>query len=264
MPLASVQYSMPNEKSNNRDFCSGNDTTTMRQTHLCIDKQQPDLDTPFWEAKPVLYPHPKTLSLVCEDGIKRGIDILAATLLLLFGWPLFALLALLVKCGDGGPVLFWQIRVGKGERLFWLPKFRSMLGDAEARKSSLQQFNERKDGVAFKMRNDPRITGVGRFLRRFSLDELPQLWCVLIGEMSLVGPRPPIPEEVALYSEQDRLRLTVKPGLTCLWQIQGRGDLSFRRQVQLDLQYIQNRSLKLDLWILWRTLPAVLSGKGAY
>ena len=196
--------------------------------------------------------------------VKRAFDLLVATSLLLCFWPLFLLVAALVKLTDFGPIFFWQKRVGLKGHEFWCPKFRSMVVDAERRKAALLPRNDHKEGITFKMRADPRVTWIGRFLRKSSIDELPQLWCVFNGDMSIVGPRPPILEEVAHYTQADRRRLEVTPGLTCLWQVDGRGDLPFAQQVTLDTQYIDNRSLWLDLKILLWTLPAVLSGRGAY
>jgi lipopolysaccharide/colanic/teichoic acid biosynthesis glycosyltransferase len=195
---------------------------------------------------------------------KRAFDLLVAMPLFLCLWPLFVLAATLVKLTDFGPVLFWQRRVGLNGREFWCPKFRSMVIDAEQRKASLLTRNDHKEGITFKMKSDPRVTWIGHFLRKSSIDELPQLLCVLTGDMSLVGPRPPVPEEVARYTQADRRRLVVVPGLTCLWQVSGRGDLPFAQQVTLDTQYIERRSFWLDLKILLRTIPAVLSGRGAY
>lgn len=195
---------------------------------------------------------------------KRALDVCVSTFLLLGLWPLFLLLALMIKCTDRGPVLFWQRRVGFGGREFWCPKFRSMVIDAEQRKSALLRANDHKEGITFKMKADPRVTWIGHFLRKSSMDELPQLLCVLEGEMSLVGPRPPVPEEVARYTQADRRRLEVVPGLTCLWQVSGRGNLPFAQQVALDTQYIEHRSFWFDLKILLWTIPAVLSGRGAY
>jgi lipopolysaccharide/colanic/teichoic acid biosynthesis glycosyltransferase len=197
--------------------------------------------------------------------IKRTIDIavvLPAVLLLL---PLFAFVALAIRLHDGGPVLFWQKRVGKGGREFPFPKFRSMCVDAEAVRARIAAQNQHgAEGVTFKMKRDPRITPIGRFIRRFSIDELPQLWCVLIGHMTLVGPRPPIPSEVARYGLMDRHRLSVKPGLTCIWQVSGRSEIPFEQQVQLDIEYIRQRSTGTDLKLLAQTVPAVVRGKGAY
>ena len=196
--------------------------------------------------------------------VKRLMDIVVSATALTLAMPLLALIAVLIKRHDGGKVLFWQVRVGRGGRRFAFPKFRSMVADAERLKASLQQDNDHGDSITFKMKDDPRITPIGRVLRRFSLDELPQLWCVLTGDMSLVGPRPAVPSEVDRYSPSDRLRLQTQPGLTCIWQVSGRGELSFEQQKEMDIQYIQEQSLWLDLCLLVRTVPAVLSGRGAY
>jgi lipopolysaccharide/colanic/teichoic acid biosynthesis glycosyltransferase len=197
-------------------------------------------------------------------GVKRGIDVTASAVLLVALAPLFLAVALLVKATDRGPVLYWQTRVGRWGREFPFPKFRSMVPDAEKLRAQLEVLNEHAEGITFKIRRDPRVTWIGRILRKTSIDELPQLWCVLKGEMSLVGPRPPLPGEVARYTLSDRRRLDATPGLTCLWQVSGRGDLPFPRQLALDVQYIESQSLWLDVKILLKTIPAVLLGKGAY
>ena len=197
-------------------------------------------------------------------AVKRLVDFAGAGVGLVLLLPVFLAIAVAVKRSGPGPVFFSQIRVGLDGRFFRFWKFRTMRQDAEALKASLAAKNESADGVIFKMKDDPRITKVGRFLRRTSLDELPQLWNVFVGDMSLVGPRPPVPSEVALYTLEDRKRLHVKPGLTCLWQIEGRSDLPFRDQVRLDKEYIRSQSLWRDLLILLRTIPAVIGGKGAY
>ncbi|UCE04257.1 MAG: sugar transferase [Candidatus Latescibacterota bacterium] len=194
---------------------------------------------------------------------KRTLDIAAALFGLTLLAPLFPLIVLLIKLDSGGPVIFAQRRVGRGGRLFTCYKFRSMVRDAEALKSSLAHLNE-ASGAAFKIRRDPRITEVGHFLRRSSLDEMPQLVNVLRGHMSIVGPRPQIPTEVELYNGWQRRRLEVKPGITCLWQISGRSHVGFDEWMLLDLDYVRRRSLKLDFWIVLRTLPAVIARKGAY
>ena len=196
--------------------------------------------------------------------LKRAIDVAATAALLILLAPLFVAVALAIKLTDGGPVLFWQKRVGKHGVLFDFPKFRSMVSNAERLKDQLLVLNQHAGGVTFKIKNDPRITWVGRVIRRLSIDELPQLYCVLIGHMSLVGPRPPVPREVAHYTVADRRRLDVTPGLTCIWQVSGRADIPFERQVGLDVDYIESRSLLLDLKLLLKTIPAVLLGKGAY
>ncbi|EED31672.1 glycosyl transferase, WecB/TagA/CpsF family [gamma proteobacterium NOR5-3] len=196
--------------------------------------------------------------------IKRGIDLAVSSLALLLLLPLLLLTALTVKLESPGPVLFSQTRIGRRGRAFKCWKFRSMYTDAEARKAELQAQNEMDGGTTFKMKRDPRITRVGRFIRKASIDELPQLWNVWIGEMSLVGPRPPVPAEVAQYTAMDRLRLSVKPGITCIWQVSGRSDIPFDEQVQLDIRYIHERSLWLDIRLLFATVPAVLFARGAY
>ncbi|MER7546679.1 sugar transferase [Spirillospora sp. NPDC127506] len=177
--------------------------------------------------------------------------------------PLMLIVALLIKLTSAGPVMFRQTRVGRGGREFTVLKFRTMVQDAEARKVELMQLNE-NDGVLFKIREDPRITRVGRWLRRYSLDELPQLFNVLRGDMSLVGPRPPLPEEVAQYGGDVYRRLVVKPGLTGLWQVSGRSDLSWEESVRLDLRYVDNWTFAMDLQIMWKTWSAVFRGSGAY
>jgi exopolysaccharide biosynthesis polyprenyl glycosylphosphotransferase len=193
---------------------------------------------------------------------KRVVDVGLAALLLLLGLPAVGLIALVIKLTSGGKVLFRQTRCGLNGRSFTLYKFRTMVEDAEERQRDLLHLNE-MNGPVFKLRSDPRVTAVGRFLRKYSLDELPQLWNVLRGEMSLVGPRPPIPEEVARYQRWQRRRLAMKPGLTCLWQISGRNNIDFDRWMQLDLEYIDSWSPMLDMKILLKTIPVVLSGRGA-
>jgi lipopolysaccharide/colanic/teichoic acid biosynthesis glycosyltransferase len=195
--------------------------------------------------------------------VKRSIDVVGASLLLLTLSPLLVIVAIAVK-STGGPVLFWQTRVGLWGSEFAFPKFRSMVVNAEQLKAALALRNQHGAGVTFKMKNDPRITWIGRIIRKFSIDELPQLWCVLRGVMSLVGPRPALPAEVARYSLGDRRRLDVKPGLTCIWQVSGRSDIPFEGQVKLDLEYINSRSVAVDVSLLLRTIPAILSGRGAY
>ena len=195
--------------------------------------------------------------------LKRFLDVTVTAALLIALAPLFAVVALAIKL-SGGSVLFWQTRVGLWGREFPFPKFRSMVPNAEELKARMQELNQHGTSVTFKMRNDPRVTWIGRIIRRLSIDELPQLWCVLRGDMSLVGPRPPLPGEVAQYTLRDRRRLDVKPGLTCIWQVSGRGDIAFAEQAELDVRYIESQSLWLDLVLLVRTVPAVLLGKGAY
>lgn len=195
--------------------------------------------------------------------VKRCVDLAGATFGLLLLLPLLPLIVAMIKLESPGPVLFAQMRVGKRGRLFRCYKFRSMTVDAESRKQELAHLNE-ATGAAFKIKDDPRVTRVGRFLRRSSLDEFPQLWNILRGEMSVVGPRPQIPTEVADYSPHQALRLLVKPGLTCLWQVSGRSQLDFDEWMELDQEYVRNRSLAYEIGILLRTLPAVIERKGAY
>lgn len=195
--------------------------------------------------------------------LKRTCDIIISFLVLLVLCPVFAVIALLVWVEDGGPIFFAQTRVGRFGRHFKMYKIRSMCMDAEQRLKDLLAMNQHREGVTFKLKEDPRITHVGKWLRKYSLDELPQFFNVLIGDMSLVGPRPPVPREVAKYKACDRRRLAAKPGITCIWQISGRSEIDFSGQVKLDVQYIENPSFLADLNILLRTVPAVLSGKGA-
>ena len=202
--------------------------------------------------------------MIIYERCKRTIDCLASGLGILVLSPFFALLAIAIKLESPGPVLFSQTRLGRGGAPFKCWKFRSMYLDAEQRKQDLLAENEMDGGTTFKMKRDPRITRVGRFIRKASIDELPQLWNVLVGDMSLVGPRPPVPQEVANYSAYDRQRLMVKPGITCIWQVSGRSDIPFEEQVGLDVKYIVGRSLRMDIGLLLRTIPAVLFARGAY
>jgi lipopolysaccharide/colanic/teichoic acid biosynthesis glycosyltransferase len=195
---------------------------------------------------------------------KRGLDVVGSGCALIMLSPLFLVLALLIKLEDGGPVIFTQVRVGRFGRIFRMYKFRSMRVDAEKRLKEILAANQHGAGVTFKMKDDPRITKVGKWIRKLSFDELPQFVNVLIGDMSLVGPRPPLPREVALYSLADRRRLAVQPGITCIWQISGRAEIDFHGQVKLDVQYIETQNLWQDLRILRKTIPAVVSGSGAY
>ena len=198
-----------------------------------------------------------------EDSLKRLLDVVLASLGLVASLPLSLAIIVAIKLDSPGPALFVQERVGRYGRRFRFYKFRSMYADAERRLSELQMHNE-VDGPVFKMRKDPRISKVGAFLRRSSLDELPQLINVLKGEMSMVGPRPPLPREVEQYRPSDKIRLSVKPGLTCLWQIRGRSTLGFETWMEYDREYVSNVSLWVDLSILVRTVWAVLSTRGAY
>ena len=202
-------------------------------------------------------------SQVALEFFKRLLDILAATAGLLLFLPLLPFIGALVKLESRGPLFFAQERVGRYGRHFTCYKIRSMVADAETLKNELGHLNE-ADGAAFKIRQDPRVTRVGRFVRRSSLDEFPQLFNVLTGDMSIVGPRPQIPSEVSAYEPHQRARLLVKPGLTCLWQISGRNDVDFGEWMRLDREYVEQRSLGLDISILLRTLPAVVKRTGAY
>ncbi|GAA2605036.1 sugar transferase [Actinomadura fulvescens] len=195
--------------------------------------------------------------------LKSMFDRVGALAGLAFLSPLLLAIAVAIKVTSNGPVLFRQVRVGRDGGEFTVLKFRTMVVDAEDRKIELMRHNE-NDGVLFKIRHDPRVTRVGRWLRRYSLDELPQLINVARGHMSLVGPRPPLPDEVAKYGDDVRRRLVVKPGMTGLWQVSGRSDLSWEESVRLDLRYVDNWSLALDLQIMWKTWSAVFRGSGAY
>jgi exopolysaccharide biosynthesis WecB/TagA/CpsF family protein len=197
-------------------------------------------------------------------AIKRTIDILGALFLLILSLPLLLLFAVLVKVTSPGPVFFSQTRVGKRGRLFRMYKFRSMHENAEQRMAELLASNEVTGGVIFKIKNDPRRTSIGSFMRTWSIDELPQLWNVLVGDMSLVGPRPPLPSEVQQYTLSQRQRLDALPGLTCTWQVSGRCDIPFEKQVELDVEYIESQSISLDVKLLLQTVSAVFQRRGAY
>jgi len=195
-------------------------------------------------------------------AMKRALDMTAAAVLLAAVSPVLLFLCLVIKLTSPGPVVFRQTRCGIGGRHFTCYKFRTMCKGAEALMDDLADLNE-VSGPVFKLRHDPRVTRVGHFLRKSSLDELPQLFNVLRGDMTLVGPRPPVPEEVAMYTAHDFGRLAVKPGMTCLWQVSGRSDIGFAEWVELDLEYIRKRGFWYDAWIMLRTIPAVVSGRGA-
>lgn len=196
-------------------------------------------------------------------ALKRLFDMAVSAALLVLLSPLFLLVALLIKIFMPGPVLFEQTRSGKGGKTFALLKFRSMVIDAEAVREQLAEKNE-AEGPVFKIKDDPRITPLGKFMRKFSIDELPQLWNVFKGDMSLVGPRPPIPAEVEKYEPWQKRRLDMRPGLSCIWQVSGRNKISFEDWMKMDLYYVDNWSLWLDFKILLRTIPAVITGEGAY
>ena len=194
---------------------------------------------------------------------KRALDIIGALLGLTLLAPLMVLVAIAVKLETPGPVFFAQYRLGKHGKPFLLRKFRSMTASAPDVRDSLAQANE-ASGPVFKIKRDPRMTRVGRLIRKYSIDELPQLWHVLTGQMTLVGPRPPIPSEVESYVPWQTERLAVKPGLTCIWQVRGRSDIGFEDWVKLDIEYVRTRSLTLDLKLLVLTIPAVITARGAY
>ncbi len=197
------------------------------------------------------------------DAIKRVFDIVCSALALLVLSPLFLVLILLIR-RDGGPAFYTQVRVGQGGKHFRIYKFRSMCVNADSPEmlEKLRQFNE-MDGPAFKMKDDPRITPIGRFIRRTSMDELPQFWNILRGDMTFVGPRPALRQEVAQYKPEHHERLLVKQGLTCYWQCSGRNNIGFEEWMQMDIRYVRERSLWTDFKILLKTVPAVLTGNGA-
>jgi exopolysaccharide biosynthesis polyprenyl glycosylphosphotransferase len=207
----------------------------------------------------VLTPFPDR---IVGGSFKRAVDIVGSAAGLLLLMPLFAVVAVAIKLNSKGSIFYAQTRLGRNGRPFRFYKFRTMVVGADHMKNGLMKHNE-MDGPVFKMKRDPRITKVGRFLRRYSIDELPQLWNVLMGDMSLVGPRPPVPEEVAVYETWQRRRLSMKPGLTCVWQVNGRNNTDFQTWMKQDLEYIDNWSFGRDVKILLKTVPAVLTGRGA-
>ncbi len=217
------------------------------------------LNLRFWR-KRVLW----SLFVGGARAVKRLIDIVGAAAALLILSPVLIATMLLIKLEDRGPIFFCQQRVGRFGRLFGMWKFRSMVPNADRLKDQLLKQNEMSGGITFKMKNDPRITRIGRFIRKYSVDELPQFWNVLVGDMSLVGPRPAVPREVRQYLVEDRQRLLARPGLTCFWQVGGRSGIDFDGQVELDVQYIQSESVWLDIKLLFKTIPAVLKGDGAF
>jgi exopolysaccharide biosynthesis polyprenyl glycosylphosphotransferase len=236
-------------------------------TDLCVSPALLDVAGPRTTIRPtagltllhVDHPQLGGIRLLFKELFDRCV---AATALILLS-PLMLLLGAAIRLHDRGPALFTQTRVGKDGRAFRIYKFRTMVVDAERRKAQLMAENN-QDGVLFKLRNDPRVTPLGIYLRRWSMDELPQLINVFLGHMSLVGPRPPLPDEAARYADHVRRRLVVKPGITGLWQVNGRSDLSWDESVRLDLRYVENWSFVLDLQILWKTISAMLRGSGAY
>jgi len=203
------------------------------------------------------------LRMLCRHQFRRLFDCVAASLFVFFAAPIFIVTAIAIKLDSPGPIIFRQIRVGKRGQVFTLYKFRSMSVDAELRKKELWEKND-ADGPVFKMRQDPRITRVGYVIRKLSIDELPQFFNVIKGDMNLVGPRPPVPDEVNRYEIDHLRRLEVTPGITGLAQIMGRSNLDFETWVALDRQYIAHQSLRKDLEILLKTVPTVLLGRGAY
>jgi exopolysaccharide biosynthesis polyprenyl glycosylphosphotransferase len=236
-------------------------------TDLCVSPALLDVAGPRTTIRPtagltllhVDHPQLSGLRLVLKDLFDRCVAAVALLLLL----PLLTLLGLTIWLSDRGPALFTQVRVGKDGRAFRIYKFRTMVVDAEQRKAELFATNE-TDGILFKLRNDPRVTSVGAHLRRWSVDELPQLINVFLGDMSLVGPRPALPDEAQKYAEHVHRRLVVKPGITGLWQVSGRSDLSWDESVRLDLRYVENWSFALDLQILWKTISVLVRRSGAY
>jgi exopolysaccharide biosynthesis polyprenyl glycosylphosphotransferase len=209
------------------------------------------------------FPQAGRLWFVYEDTLKRLLDVALAMFGLVATLPIWLGIVLAIKLDSPGPAIFMQERVGLHGRRFRFYKFRSMYVDAEQRLAEVQAHNE-IDGPVFKMRHDPRVSRVGALLRRTSLDELPQLLNVLMGDMSLVGPRPPLPREVEKYRPSDLVRLSVKPGLTCLWQVSGRSNVGFDQWMEYDREYVRNMSLWLDVQILLKTVWVVISCRGAY
>ena len=209
---------------------------------------------------PVVRPLPVPSSIV-RRIVSAG-ERIAACVGLVLGLPLLVVLGLVLRVSSGGPVLFRQPRCGRGGQVFTILKLRTMVTDAETQLDSIVEDNER-DGLVFKIGDDPRMTRLGRWLRRTSLDELPQLWNVAKGDMSLVGPRPPLPREVARYGPEVHVRLQVRPGITGLAQVSGRADLDWAETLRLDQEYVENWSVRMELWILLRTVPAVISRRGA-
>jgi len=203
------------------------------------------------------------LSIKSMHTLKRIMDIIVSITFLIILSPLFLITAIAIWIEDPGTVIYRQTRVGKWGRRFTMYKFRSMKKNAHEMKENILSLNE-MDGVIFKIRNDPRINRIGKIIRKLSIDELPQLWNVFIGDMSMVGPRPPLPEEVIKYSHTERTRLDVTPGVTCIWQVSGRSNINFEQQIQMDVAYIENQSLKEDIKLLLKTIPAVILCRGAY
>jgi lipopolysaccharide/colanic/teichoic acid biosynthesis glycosyltransferase len=205
------------------------------------------------------------LGMDVGPAMRRTLDVVGVSLAMLVAGPVLAIAAVAIKLTSKGPLFFRQVRVGRDGKRFEMLKLRTMRTGAEAAKASLERASaEARSGVRFKLRQDPRITPVGRWLRKLSIDELPQLWNIMRGEMTIVGPRPAVPREVDLYDARALRRLEVTPGLTCLWQVGGRSDLSFEQQVSLDLTFVDRVRWMEELRIVLMTVPAVLSGRGAY
>lgn len=204
----------------------------------------------------------KDLHKPVYEAVKRILDVILSSVALIVLSPVFLVTAIAVK-SDGGSAFYTQTRQGKWNIPFKMYKFRSMHDGAENLKSEIMHLNE-MDGPVFKMKDDPRITKVGKFIRKYSIDELPQLLNIIKGDMSIVGPRPPLPDEVAQYSEYELQRLFIKPGLTCFWQAYGRSALSFEDWMDMDMKYIQRRSIRLDIWLIFKTVFAVIFTRGAY
>ena len=215
------------------------------------------------ESKAVFLNKDKIESRFIYHGMKRLFDIVAATCGIIILSPLMIIIAVLIKNEDHGPIFYKQVRVGKNGKTFKMYKFRSMFINADKMLDKLKEQND-VDGPMFKMKDDPRVTKIGHFIRKHSLDELPQFFNVLKGDMSLVGPRPPLPSEVVEYSEYDKPRLLVIPGCTGLWQATERNEVGFNKMVQLDIQYIQRASFTFDLWIIWKTVEIVIKPNGSY
>jgi len=227
----------------------------------------PPID-PFWAVRrPIQWHRIATKANLPQPVLyiasKRLLDMVGAFVIVIIFSPLMLFTALAIKLTSSGPVFFWQWRLGLHGQPFRMLKFRSMHAYAQDERGLIEQLNE-AEGPVFKILNDPRVTRLGRFLRRSSIDELPQLFNVLLGQMSLVGPRPPIPAEAVHYSPEERCRLLVPPGMTCLWQICGRSSIPYPEWILLDLYYIEHRSFLLDLCILMQTISAVISARGAY
>lgn len=215
------------------------------------------------ESKAVFLNKDKIRSRFIYHSMKRLFDIVAATCGIVILSPLMIIIAVLIKGEDHGPIFYKQVRVGKNGKTFKMYKFRSMFVNADQMLAKLKEKND-VDGPMFKMKDDPRVTKIGHFIRKHSLDELPQFLNVLKGDMSLVGPRPPLPSEVVEYSEYDKQRLLVIPGCTGLWQATERNEVGFNKMVQLDIQYINRASFIFDLWIIWKTVEIVIKPNGSY